>query len=75
MVQNSLEQTIVHFWVHLGSGKGSSGAGWTCWNFVLCWFFVCMMFYGLKIGKKKKRNKDICCMLNFGLNNMLFLVK
>ena len=32
---------------------------------VLCWvffFFLCMMFSGLKTGKKKK--KDPCCMLN-----------
>ena len=25
--------------------------------------------------RKKERKKDPCCMLNFGLNNMLFLVK
>ena len=36
-------------------------------------FFLCMMFSGLKTEKKKE--KDPCCMLNSGLNNMLFLVK
>ena len=27
LVQNNLEQTVVHLWVHLGSRNGSSGAG------------------------------------------------
>ena len=27
LVQNNLEQTVVHLWVYLGSGNGNSGAG------------------------------------------------
>ena len=39
MVQNSLEQTVMHLWVHLGFANGSSGVGWTYWNLCYAGFF------------------------------------